>query len=56
LHESLPGVSKIGGHAYGWVYPGPMGSVLTPSYTGIEKRLICRRRPLCAASAMWFAL
>jgi len=34
-----PVYQKIGGHAYGWVYPGPMGSVLTPSYTGIEKAL-----------------
>ncbi|MCB1739122.1 MAG: lactate utilization protein, partial [Gammaproteobacteria bacterium] len=25
-----------GGHAYGWVYPGPMGSVLTPLMVGIE--------------------
>jgi L-lactate dehydrogenase complex protein LldF len=30
---------KIGGHAYGWVYPGPMGSVLTPSYAGVDKAL-----------------
>ncbi len=34
-----PVYQKIGGHAYGWVYPGPMGSVLTPSYTGIENAL-----------------
>jgi len=27
----------VGGHAYGWVYPGPMGAVLTPSIIGIEK-------------------
>jgi L-lactate dehydrogenase complex protein LldF len=26
-----------GGHAYGWVYPGPMGSVLTPLLTGMEE-------------------
>jgi len=26
-----------GGHAYGWVYPGPMGSVLTPLLTGLEQ-------------------
>jgi len=26
-----------GGHAYGWVYPGPMGAVLTPSLIGIDK-------------------
>ncbi|HEX4917531.1 MAG TPA: LutB/LldF family L-lactate oxidation iron-sulfur protein [Limnobacter sp.] len=31
-----PVYQKIGGHAYGWVYPGPMGSVLTPSYVGLE--------------------
>jgi L-lactate dehydrogenase complex protein LldF len=27
----------IGGHAYGWVYPGPMGAVLTPSLIGVDK-------------------
>src|SRR5262249_1372230 len=25
------------GHAYGWVYPGPMGAVLTPSLIGIDQ-------------------
>jgi iron-sulfur cluster protein len=34
-----PVYQKVGGHTYGWVYPGPMGSVLTPSYVGIEKAL-----------------
>ncbi|WP_119153449.1 lactate utilization protein B [Caldimonas tepidiphila] len=34
-----PVYQKIGGHSYGWVYPGPMGSVLTPSYVGLEKAL-----------------
>ena len=34
-----PVYQKIGGHAYGWVYPGPMGSVLTPSYVGLEKAI-----------------
>jgi L-lactate dehydrogenase complex protein LldF len=34
-----PVYQKIGGHSYGWVYPGPMGSVLTPSYIGVEKSL-----------------
>jgi L-lactate dehydrogenase complex protein LldF len=34
-----PVYQKIGGHSYGWVYPGPMGSVLTPSYAGIENAL-----------------
>jgi L-lactate dehydrogenase complex protein LldF len=31
-----PVYSQIGGHAYGWVYPGPMGSVLTPTMIGIH--------------------
>ncbi len=34
-----PVYQKIGGHAYGWVYPGPMGSVLTPSYVGVANAL-----------------
>lgn len=25
-----------GGHAYGWVYPGPMGSILTPLLTSLD--------------------
>ena len=32
-----PVYGAVGGHAYGWVYPGPMGSVLTPALVGIEK-------------------
>lgn len=32
-----PVYRSIGGHAYGSVYPGPMGSVLTPSLQGLEK-------------------
>jgi L-lactate dehydrogenase complex protein LldF len=31
-----PVYGAIGGHAYGWVYPGPMGSVLTPLMIGLE--------------------
>jgi L-lactate dehydrogenase complex protein LldF len=31
--------TAVGGHAYGWVYPGPMGSVLTPLFVGIENAL-----------------
>jgi len=34
-----PVYQSVGGHAYGWVYPGPMGSVLTPSYVGLENAL-----------------
>ena len=32
-----PVYGTVGGHAYGWVYPGPMGSVLTPSLIGVEQ-------------------
>ncbi len=34
-----PVFQTVGGHAYGWVYPGPMGAVLTPNYVGIENAL-----------------
>lgn len=34
-----PVYQNIGGHAYGWVYPGPMGSVLTPNFVGIKNAL-----------------
>ncbi len=32
-----PVYHAIGGHAYGWVYPGPMGAVLTPALIGLDK-------------------
>ncbi len=32
-----PVYGAIGGHAYGWVYPGPMGSVLTPLQWGLRE-------------------
>ena len=32
-----PVYQQIGGHAYGSVYPGPIGSVITPQLIGIEK-------------------
>ena len=31
-----PVYNAIGGHAYGWVYPGPIGAVLTPSLIGVK--------------------
>ena len=34
-----PVYQSVGGHAYGWVYPGPMGAVLTPMYVGLENAL-----------------
>ena len=32
-----PVYGAIGGHAYGWVYPGPIGAVLTPQLLGVEE-------------------
>ncbi len=32
-----PVYGAVGGHAYGWVYPGPMGSVLTPGLLGVDQ-------------------
>ena len=32
-----PVYQAVGGHAYGWVYPGPIGAVVTPAIIGIEK-------------------
>jgi L-lactate dehydrogenase complex protein LldF len=32
-----PVFQAVGGHAYGSVYPGPIGSVVTPALIGIEK-------------------
>lgn len=34
-----PVYGAIGGHAYGWVYSGPMGAVLTPLSVGLDKSL-----------------
>jgi L-lactate dehydrogenase complex protein LldF len=43
----------VGGHAYGWVYPGPMGAVLTPSFVGLENaRDLPDASTLCGACAV----
>jgi L-lactate dehydrogenase complex protein LldF len=36
-----PVYHAVGGHAYGWVYPGPMGAVLTPQLVGVEEASTC---------------
>jgi len=46
-----PVYGAVGGHAYGWVYPGPMGSVLTPSLIGVNQAGHLPMRPPSAASA-----
>ena len=35
--NACPVYQQIGGHAYGSVYPGPVGSVLTPALQGIKE-------------------
>lgn len=32
-----PVYQRIGGHAYGWVYPGPIGAVVTPNLIGLKQ-------------------
>ncbi|KAB2872006.1 MAG: iron-sulfur cluster-binding protein [Bauldia sp.] len=32
-----PVYQSVGGHAYGWVYPGPIGAVMTPQLIGVDK-------------------
>jgi L-lactate dehydrogenase complex protein LldF len=47
-----PVYQNIGGHAYGWVYPGPMGSVLTPNFVGLgEARDLPNASTFCGACA-----
>jgi L-lactate dehydrogenase complex protein LldF len=47
-----PVYQNVGGHAYGWVYPGPMGAVLTPSLVGLEHaRDLPDASTLCGACA-----
>lgn len=36
-YNSCPVYQNIGGHAYGWVYQGPIGAVITPSLLGLDK-------------------
>ena len=32
-----PVYRKVGGHAYGWVYPGPIGAIVSPVLTGLKQ-------------------
>ena len=51
-----PVYSRTGGHAYGSVYPGPIGAILTPQLIGIENAQdACRLRRVSAARATRFA-
>ncbi len=43
---------RIGGHAYGYVYPGPIGKILTPQMEGLERAgVLALASSLCGACA-----
>lgn len=45
-----PVYGKIGGHAYGYPYSGPVGAVVTPLLVGINRaRHLCQGETLCGA-------
>jgi L-lactate dehydrogenase complex protein LldF len=45
-----PVYGKIGGHSYGFPYSGPLGAVLTPLLTGINRaKDLCLGETLCGA-------
>jgi len=35
--NACPVYRKVGGHSYGWVYPGPIGAIVSPILTGLNK-------------------
>ncbi len=35
--NACPVYRRVGGWAYGWVYPGPIGSIITPHLVGMDK-------------------
>ena len=45
-----PVYGKIGGHAYGWVYPGPIGAIVSPMLVGLkEAKDLPQASSLCGA-------
>lgn len=36
-YNTCPVYQNIGGHAYGWVYQGPIGAIITPQFLGLEE-------------------
>src|SRR2546427_1141371 len=48
--NTCPVYRKIGGHAYGWVYSGPIGALITPHLAGLERaRALPFASSLCGA-------
>ena len=46
-----PVYGAVGGHAYGHVYPGPMGAILTPAMTSLARPVTCPTRARSTAVA-----
>ena len=47
-YNHCPVYGSVGGHAYGWVYGGPIGAVLTPALIGLaEARHLPSATPFC---------
>ena len=47
-----PVYTRIGGHAYGFVYPGPIGKILNPQVEGLKKAgILATASSLCDACA-----
>jgi L-lactate dehydrogenase complex protein LldF len=47
-----PVYTRIGGHAYGFVYPGPIGKILKPQVEGLKKAgILATASSLCEACA-----
>jgi L-lactate dehydrogenase complex protein LldF len=45
-----PVYTRIGGHAYGFVYPGPIGKILTPQMEGLDQAgVLATASSLCTA-------
>jgi L-lactate dehydrogenase complex protein LldF len=50
--NACPVYQSVGGHAYGWVYSGPIGAVLTPLLAGLpEAAALPDASTLCGACA-----
>jgi|GEM_PF-837391 len=50
--NTCPVYQSVGGHAYGWVYSGPIGAVLTPLLVGLpEAAALPDASTLCGACA-----
>ena len=48
--NACPVYRKVGGHAYGWVYSGPIGAVITPVMTNLpDAKDLPRASTLCGA-------